>query len=85
MKGDHPRRAAVSSYGLSGTNVHVVLEQAPQVAPRTVAQDSDAESALTGRWYSRCPRRRPMVARYRGAVGRLVAGRVDGGDIEDTG
>jgi polyketide synthase 3/4 len=31
--GHHLRRAAVSSYGMSGTNVHAVLEQAPQQAP----------------------------------------------------
>ncbi|BBY97201.1 sulfolipid-1 biosynthesis phthioceranic/hydroxyphthioceranic acid synthase [Mycolicibacterium fallax] len=28
-----PRRAAVSAYGLSGTNVHAVIEQAPQPSP----------------------------------------------------
>ncbi|WP_207631575.1 MULTISPECIES: type I polyketide synthase [unclassified Actinopolyspora] len=38
--GDGPRLAAVSSYGFSGTNAHVLLEQAPAAEP---------ESACSGR------------------------------------
>jgi polyketide synthase 5 len=43
--GGQPRRAAVSSYGLSGTNVHGVLEQAPAEAPRSQAAAPESESA----------------------------------------
>ncbi|MFF9706929.1 type I polyketide synthase, partial [Streptomyces griseofuscus] len=57
---DRPRRAAVSSFGMSGTNVHTIIEQAPRPTPPVPDEQPPAAPAGVCPW--------PLSARTTGSL-----------------
>ncbi|NUT53013.1 MAG: KR domain-containing protein, partial [Saccharothrix sp.] len=73
-----PRRAAVSAFGISGTNAHTIIEQAPDVTePAAEAEPLWLLSAKTPEALRAQARRlRDVVAHHSyGEIGRALAGR----------
>lgn len=74
VHGDLPRRAAVSAYGLSGTNVHAVVEQADGVAATTSPERQHVAGPLL------FPMSSTSAPELRRTAGRLADWLANGGD-----
>ncbi|MFE2337907.1 SDR family NAD(P)-dependent oxidoreductase, partial [Streptomyces coelicoflavus] len=74
---DHPRRAAVSSFGVSGTNAHIILEQPPREE-----RPAEAERSLPVVPWVISARDKSAL---RACAARLAEGLADDASLVDTG
>ncbi len=66
---DGPRRASVSSFGVSGTNAHVVVDEYPDVTPRVPARPGPVLYVLSGRCAEQLARWAGRLADWATAAG----------------
>ncbi|MER7114164.1 type I polyketide synthase [Saccharomonospora azurea] len=70
----HPRRAGISAFGMSGTNAHLILEQAPEAAAVEVSRRDVVPWVLSAKSESALRELAARVVDFDGDVGDVAVG-----------
>jgi acyl transferase domain-containing protein len=68
----HPRRAAISSFGISGTNAHIIIEEVPTEDPTPAVVRTDTSAPVVP-WVLSAKTRSAMAAQARELYARLLS------------